>query len=184
MPLPDEQLESTKNDEIKVKDVKPGINAKVLIFGLPIFIVQLVAVYFITANILMKKFESKAAENSKGNMAQTADSSQNKLPPIDYGKYIYSLDDIIVNPADTDGKRLLLTSVGIDLRTANMLNDLKSRDAVVKDAIISVLSSKTVDQLDNTMYRDTLKTQIAGKISQMIPSVSINTIYFSKYILQ
>jgi flagellar basal body-associated protein FliL len=46
------------------------------------------------------------------------------------------------------------------------------------------LSSKTVDQLDNTMYRDTLKTQIAGRITQMIPSVSINTIYFSKYILQ
>ena len=34
---------------------KSKFNPKILIFGLPIFVIQLIAVYFITANILMKK---------------------------------------------------------------------------------------------------------------------------------
>ncbi|RMD48033.1 MAG: flagellar basal body protein FliL, partial [Ignavibacteria bacterium] len=38
-----------------------GFNIKVVILGLPLFIVQLIAVYFITANLLMDKFAQNAA---------------------------------------------------------------------------------------------------------------------------
>jgi len=100
------------------------------------------------------------------------------------GKFIYSIDDIIVNPADTDGKRLLLTSVGFDLPKIEMENELKTREAMVKDAVISTLSSKDISQLDNIAYRDTLKMEITGRLKKSIPDVTINNIYFSKYILQ
>ncbi len=183
MALPDEQLEETKLEDSKSKETKPGFNMKILLFGVPLFIAQLVLVYFITANFLIKKFENKSGSKT-ASTTQVNNSSQKTSSDADFGRYIYSLDDIIVNPADTDGKRLLLTSVGIDLKSAAMQNELKTRDAIVKDAIISTLSSKTVDQLDNTNYRDSLKVEIAKRITQMIPSVSINTIYFSKYILQ
>jgi flagellar basal body-associated protein FliL len=46
------------------------------------------------------------------------------------------------------------------------------------------MSSKELTQLGNTAYRDTLRTEIVKRLSQLMPKVKINTIYFSKYILQ
>lgn len=184
MPLPDEQIDSKKTDEIKAAPAKSGLNTKIFIFGIPVFMIQLVAVYFITANILMKRFESRASVGKDSTQTgQISDTANNKTK-VELGKYIFPVDDVIVNPAGTDGKRLLLTSVGIDLRSDKMMTELKSREALVKDVIISTLSSKDVDQLNNTMYRDTLKTEIAEQLTKMVPNIGINTIYFSKYILQ
>ena len=185
MPLPEEQLDTIKPEDLKSKLEKPALNTKILIFGIPIFMVQLVVVYFVTANILMKKFESSAqVKNPSTDSNITQVNPVNNVPSADYGKFIYSIDDIIVNPADTDGKRLLLTSVGLDVAKVEMENDIKTREPMVKDAIISTLSSKSIDQLDDSAYRDTMKTEIIGKLKKLIPSVAINNIYFSKYIIQ
>ena len=106
------------------------------------------------------------------------------MPPVELGKFIYTVEDIIVNPANTDGKRLLLTNLGFDVNSADMVDKLKSREAMVKDAVISTLSSKNIAELNNTSYRDTLKTEITGKLAKLIPEVKINRVYFSKYIIQ
>ena len=103
---------------------------------------------------------------------------------MELGKFIYTIEDIIVNPADTDGKRLLLTSVGLDVPQQTMEEELKTREAMVKDVIISTLSSKTIPELNNTAYRDTLKEAISHKVTTLIPAVKVNNVYFSKYIIQ
>ncbi len=185
MPIPEEPLEDIKTDELKPKIGNSAVNTKVFIFGIPIFIFQLIVVYFVTANILMKKFESRASTTTNNTPTATVPVNQTtNTQPIEYGKFIYSIDDIIVNPADTDGKRLLLTSVGIDLGKVEMENDIKTREPLVKDVIISTLASKSIDQLDNTSYRDTLKMEITSGLKKLIPNVAVNNIYFSKYILQ
>ena len=65
-----------------------------------------------------------------------------------------------------------------------MQNDLKAREVMVKDIIISTLASKTISQLDDITYRDSLKFEITSKMKKSIPGVIVNTIYFSKYIIQ
>jgi len=55
---------------------------------------------------------------------------------------------------------------------------------LLKDAIIQVMSGKGMAQLGNITYRDTLRVEIINRLSQLMPKVKINTIYFSKYILQ
>ncbi len=185
MPLQEEQLDTLKPEDLKPKLEKPAFNAKILIFGIPVFMVQLVVVYFVTANILMKRFESNAqVKNANVSSDSGQINSTNNDSAVDYGKYIYSIDDIIVNPADTDGKRLLLTSVGLDVAKPEMETDIKTREPMVKDAIISTLSSKSIDQLDDTAYRDTMKTEIIKDLKRLMPTVSINNVYFSKYIIQ
>jgi len=181
MPDQEETLEQIKTDDKVPGAPKSSFNIKILIFGIPIFIVQLVVVYFITANILIKKFEN---QNAASKNSVKIDTLAHKSQPVELGKNIYPIEDIIVNPADTDGKRLLLTSVGIDLGKPDMLNDIKAREVMVKDIIISTLSSKSISQLDDMTYRDSLKTEIANKMKASMPGVVVNTIYFSKYIIQ
>lgn len=184
MPLPEEdKLEQKKPEEIKLDSKKSSFNVKILMFGLPAFIIQLIIVYFITANILVKKFQTQ--NNPKDNITEVkqVDTTQ-KEPQVELGKFIYSIADVIVNPANTDGKRLLLTNVGFDVQQEDMIEKLKKREALVKDAIISTLSSKNVAELNNTTYRDTLKNEISSRLAKLIPDIKINRIYFSKYIIQ
>ncbi|MGK9477059.1 flagellar basal body-associated FliL family protein [Melioribacter sp. OK-6-Me] len=162
---------------------KKGSSSKILIIGLPLFIVQLVAVYFITANILLPKIQSHYAA-TQDDEAQIGDSSASEKEDVEFGKFIYVVEDLIINPAGTDGKRLLLASIGFDIATEQNKKELEEKEVLVKDAIISVMGSKDMTQLSDALYRDSLKIQISDQIKQLMPDIKINNIYFSKYILQ
>ncbi len=186
-------METTKEENIVPKPeekpeeapVKKGFNIKILLFGLPLFVVQLAAVYFITANILLPKIQthSTSVQSDSVNTDQ-AQTKKDSVKNIELGKFVYVVDDLIINPAGTDGKRLLLSSIGFDLADEKFQQELKSKEVLVKDAIISVMGSKNMTQLGNSLYRDTLRIQITDRIKKLIPNVEIGNVYFSKYILQ
>lgn len=181
-----EEKTVTQPEEKKAEEkAKGGFNIKVLLFGLPVFIIQLVAVYFVTANILLPKIQShsttsEAKDSANVDQKQSEDSMKHSV----LGKFVYVVEDLIINPAGTDGKRLLLSSVGFDLSSESNQQALKEKEVIVKDAVISVLSSKSMSQLGDAVYRDTLRTQITQKLMHLMPDVKINNVYFSKYILQ
>ena len=164
---------------------KKGFNIKILLFGLPLFIVQLVAVYFITANFLLNKMHANGTGAEDGK-AGKKDSTHvvKEAKPTEFGKFIYEIQDQIVNPAGTDGRRLLMVSLGFDVPTEENKKEMEAKDVLLKDAALSVMSSKDLSQLGNMAYRDTLRTEIVQKLHRVMPEVKINTIYFSKYILQ
>ncbi len=178
--------EETKKPEqpvLAAGEIKSKFNPKVLIIGLPVFIVQLVVVYFITANFLVN-----SAHNEKGNdknpskteHTEEQKTSEEKTVP----QVIMNIDDMIVNPAGTNGKMLLLASLGIAVDGEESKKVLEDKQVVVKDAIISVLSAKTIDQLSQTVYRDSLKTDIISRLASHVPNAKIANVYFSKFIIQ
>ena len=184
MATEEKKTETEEKQETPPEEKKKSlsINPKIFIIGLPLFIVQLIAVYFITANILL----SKVQEHTEGQTEEpkTEESEKKKENKTELGKFIYSIEDIIVNPASTEGKRLLLTSVGLDLKSEEELQSIKSKEILVKDIIVSTLSSKSLNQLSNSAYKDSLKTEIADRLKQSLPSLELNTVYLSKYIIQ
>ncbi len=189
--------EKTNTPEIIKAAKKPSMfNPKVLLIGLPIFIVQLVAVYFITANVLLSghskssdseepKTEEVTEENSEGSEeSKEGEKKEGKEGENAGSALIYALDDMIVNPANTNGKMLLLASLGLAVESEESKKSLEEKQVIVKDAVISVLSSKNVGQLSSSTYRDTLKTEILKNLSTQLPGSKVNNIYFSKFIIQ
>jgi flagellar FliL protein len=178
--------------EIIKAEIKPSMfNPKVLMIGLPIFIVQLVAVYFITANVLMPggnsgavKEEGKTEETTKATEEKSGETEEGKNSEKGTGGLIFSVDDMIVNPAQTNGKMLLLASLGLSVESEESKKVLEEKQVIVKDAIISVLSSKNVTQLSSPTYRDTLKAEILKNLSAQMPGSKVSNIYFSKFIIQ
>lgn len=159
---------------------------KIFMIGLPIFIIQLVVVYFITANILLDKFkEQYKHEAVLGDLAllDTVKGKGADTQAVEYGKYIHTIDDIIVNPANTSGQQLLLTSIAFDLATEENKKELETKDILIKDLVISILASKSVTKLSDNAYKDTLRTEISDKVQSYLPKLQINRIYFSKYII-
>ncbi len=178
-----------EKEEVKVeKKTSPII--KIVIFGVPAFIVQLILVYFITANILMNKASSgitngehgeevTAEESEEGGHGEEGDGHGGTA-----GQFIYSVEEIIVNPANTNGRQLLLTALAFDTKDEASRATLEAKDFLVKDMIISVLSGKTTRFLNDISQRDSLRNEISHKIESFLPNVKINKVYFSKYILQ
>ncbi|GJQ63629.1 MAG: hypothetical protein SCALA702_26820 [Melioribacteraceae bacterium] len=191
------------------KKKKSGLNLKVILIGIPLFAIQVVAVYYITANVLLSRFEEQAnaknVKNTQSNHGSEGNSQhyeeftdshdgdsyedepyeddQQGAPKV-LGEHIYSIDDIIVNPSGTDGKRLLLTSVGLDVATEEQYQTLEKKEILVKDIIISVLASKRMEELKDYSKKDSLKIEISKNIRRSIRNVRINKVYFSKYIIQ
>lgn len=180
-----EENTEKKPEEKKEEETpaKKGLNIKFLVIGLPLFIVQLIGVYFITANILMPKIQSHSASVVTDSVV-VSKPVEDTVTNVDLGKYVFVVEDLIINPAGTDGKRLLLSSLGFDLPNEKYQTELKEKEILVKDAIISVLGSKDMMQLSNSVYRDTLRMQITQRLNKLMPHIKISNVYFSKYILQ
>lgn len=185
---------------------KSGINLKVVLIGIPLFAVQVIAIYYITANILLSRFEQQALsknistnthsaegahdsddsseEYQESELSEDEEENPEENSNVVLGEHIYSIDDIIVNPSGTDGKRLLLTSVGLDVASEEQYQELEKREILVKDIIISVLASKNMEELKDYNQKDSLKIEISQQIRKMVRKVRVNKVYFSKYIIQ
>ncbi len=156
---------------------------KKLLIAVPLFIIQLVAVYFITANFLFDESHSSSKEMLTGNPG-SGNGNEMVIQDSEPGKFVYPLDDIIINPADTDGKRLLLVSLGLDLNSKQQRDLLREREVILKDKVISILSSKRIEQLNSSSSKDSIRIELTNELNNMQLGGKINRIYFSKFIIQ
>jgi len=180
----EEILEETLAPEIKEKAKVKGLNRKVFIIGMPLFIVQLIVVYFVIGYVITNKSQNHPGSDSTKTKQSAVSKAETKEDESQNANFIYSIDDIVVNPAETDGKRLLLLSLGITVKSEEDKTQITSKEILVKDAIISTISSKNLYQLNSAGYKDSLKTELTDKIKKMFPKVHLYRVYFSKFILQ
>ncbi len=168
-------------DEQGKSDSKKGFNPKILIIGLPLFIIQLLAVYYVTANILLTKIVEQQGLVSKTEADSIdADLKEKKEPA---GTNIFKIEDVIINPAGTGGQRIMLVSLGIDVDTEEHVKLLESKLVILKDMIIVTISAKTMAELGEIGYKDVLKSELMAKVMELFPAVKVNNIYFDKYVI-
>lgn len=184
----EEEKDNLQQPQVIQKEKTSSLKSKILMLGLPIFIIQLTAVYFITANILIPEMNSAQTkhlsnESNLNKITTFNDSSDSKSNKKNAG-VILPVEDMIINPAQTDGKILLLASIGVSVDDEEAKKALEKKQIIVKDAIISVLSSKNVSQLGDPAYRDSLKIEIQKTLLNELPESKVNNIYFSKFIIQ
>ncbi|MCB9365977.1 MAG: flagellar basal body-associated FliL family protein [Calditrichaeota bacterium] len=94
------------------------------------------------------------------------------------------LDEIIVNPAGTGGRRFLSTIVGLTLSKPEAEKEITDKMPLIRDVTISLLASKTLDQLASLTYRDTLRQELQVSVNGLLTETPVNGIVFSTYVLQ
>jgi flagellar FliL protein len=179
-------MEEQNNSKVESKksNKKGKFNLKYVIIGVPIFIVQLVAVYFIMAYILIPKVNTNEPHQPKTEQ-KTEEGHSNQIDTgKEVGKFIHSFDDVIVNPAGTNGQKLLLTSLTFDVENEPSQKTIKEKEMIVKDIIISTLSSKSLIELSQVGYKDSLKIELANNLMASLKNVKVQSVYFTKYIIQ
>ena len=131
---------------------------------------------------------SHAAEESSHGEA-TSESSHKPKPKRSHStaageSIVYSISDIIVNPAGTGGTRFLSVSFGFELNSASLADDFDAKEAIVRDALITILSSKTVAQLTDVKQKEIVRYQIKKRLEQLLRTKEIEGVYYTDFVLQ
>jgi len=98
--------------------------------------------------------------------------------------FFYELNDIIVNPSGSTEQRIMLASVSVQLKKLEDVKAAEEKASLIKDVIITALSSKTIEELTSTGYKDSLKIELKTKLTKRIKTPKIRGVYFTKFIVQ
>ena len=102
-----------------------------------------------------------------------------KAPPL------YTISDLVLNPAGSGGTRFLMLSVAFDMKDSTGVEALKLRDAEIKDAVLALVGSKTVDQLAEVSAREPLKVEIRDLVGRITRKPkAIKRVSFPQFVIQ
>lgn len=164
---------------------KGGMSIKKLImFGVPVFLIQLVLVYFLITQVIAPAPSSHDEAAAAAPASGHGEKEEGGQGEAGAETKIYVVKDVIVNPAGTNGTRFLLTTVGFEVTTLEAEKELEAKDVQVRDALNSVLTTKTLGVLSLPENRDSLRLEITQRVGKLIRSGSLTNVYFSKFIIQ
>jgi flagellar FliL protein len=108
--------------------------------------------------------------------------SKEKKPPEEVGITI-ALDEFLVNLSG-GGDHYLKTAISLGLRKGVTEDALKEKTAPVRDAIVSVLSSRSLGSLGSEKARDKLKEELKSRINEATGDASVLKVYFTSFATQ
>ena len=100
------------------------------------------------------------------------------------GGLIYAIKEIVVNPAGTGGSRFLSASVAFELNSPQLQATITAKEPIVRDALITILSSKTVGQLTDPKQREITRYQIKKRVSELLQTSDLAGVFFTDFVLQ
>ncbi|MEM1128033.1 MAG: flagellar basal body-associated FliL family protein [Bacteroidota bacterium] len=104
--------------------------------------------------------------------------------PIEYGVF-HELEAITVNPAGSTGKRFLMVELGLEASDGKVFEQLETKEIVVRDTVLGVLSSYSVDQLSDIALRAQMRTDLLQAINSILDEEEqIQRLYFTQYVVQ
>ena len=117
----------------------------------------------------------------KGEEDKTAHSKKSKEKKQ---AFYVDFDPIIVNLLDPSGKRFLQVKITLEVPDQKLEEEIKKKEAIVKDTIISTLSGKTVEEVIVPEAKENLKKELLAKINERLGEEVISNIYITQYIVE
>lgn len=97
---------------------------------------------------------------------------------------MYALENIVLNPAGTNGSRYLLLTVALVLGDASAEAAAKARDIEVRDRIVTLLATQTVDDLVDPGQRDSVKARIHRAVAPLFPEGTVRRVLLPQFVVQ
>lgn len=190
--MPDEEKNNIGQEEPENEaEAKKGLPLKKYgMYGV-IVIVMVAAAYFVTLKVVKPMFAGDSAaveekadakdepKEEKGHGDDSGHGSEGEAESL-----VFMIEDIIVNPAGTGGRRFLSTSIGIETATPKVSGFLEEREAIVRDALITILSSQSIPELSDFKQRERLRKLIKLRVEKLLHTDEIVAVYFTEFVLQ
>jgi flagellar protein FliL len=119
------------------------------------------------------KGKSSAGSALKGSQA----------PKKEEVKSTLALDPFLVNLADKDESRFVKTTFQLGL-AEEVKEDSKSSIPAMRDSIITLLSSKTADQILTAQGKDKLREEVRARVNAVSPKLRVLEVYIVEFVVQ
>jgi flagellar FliL protein len=183
--------EKPKIDSLKPK---PGLFSVTNI----VIVVSAVALSSVLAIFVVGKYvaptieKGKSEENSKGHSKENSKGyskgySKESEGPVNSelaNLFFYSMEPIIVNPADSNGERYLKAKISLETHDQEVQKEIEKRLPQIKNQINIVLSSKTILQMQTNESRERLRREIQNRVNGLLVSGQIYNVYFEEFVYQ
>jgi flagellar FliL protein len=177
----DLQEESTPGPEATETPAEPKKRKappKALIIA-AVVVVQIVGAYFVQKAFFYHGTAAAAPATKTEAPKDKKHGDKEKAEPS-----VVMLDEIVVNPAHTGGRRYLAVTVGFQTSVLEADKLFEKNKPLIRDALISLLASKELDKLADIGYRDSLKAEIRETVNRQVRDSVVTQVVFSTYVLQ
>ena len=160
-----------------------------------VIIVVLIVVILIGAivGILLMGGDSSSAQQAQQqqnvqnvnmqNVKKTHSGLDNSRPLNKIG-ILYPLDTFTVNLLSDNGSRYLKAQISLELSGQELAAELDAKKAVIRDKILRLLSSKSLEEVSTLKGKDKLSEQIMDVLNPMLTDGTINGVYFTEFVIQ
>lgn len=124
---------------------------------------------------------SKASPNTVDASTDATEASEEEI--TDFGAF-YEVENMIINPAESQGSRYLMINVGFESDQEEVLTELENKEVVVRDRVIKMLSEFTVPELSDIERRAFLKDTLLTSVNRVLQDGEVRRLYFTQYVLQ
>jgi len=97
---------------------------------------------------------------------------------------LYPMDTFTVNLKSDAGRRYLKVSMSLELEGEELSLELDAKTPVLRDRIIRILSSKTLEEISSKKGKAKVSSQVMDTLNSMISDGQIKGIYFTEFVIQ
>lgn len=193
--MPVEEQKTTVESSAQAGEPKKGMNKLVLFGGIGggAAILGVALAWFVVKPMLSGPAEptSETTESAESHEASTSHDEPKEAEHDGGGEHgtaegssIFTIKDIVVNPSGTAGSRYLSASIAFQLGSPEEAAKFEQFEPIIRDALITILSSKTVAQLTDSREKEIARMQIKNRVGQLLKNTELAGVYYSDFVLQ
>ncbi len=98
---------------------------------------------------------------------------------------IISLDPVVVNLRGSNARRYLKAKVSLEAKDGEIKKKLEAKSIQIKDRLISIFSSKTLEDVEGIEGQENLRREIKDTIDIVLKAESsVLQVYFTEFVVQ
>jgi flagellar FliL protein len=191
----DEEKEQTEENQEEEGEKKSS--NKMLMIIIIVVLLLIVIIGGVAAFLLLSDDEEEAATTPAAPTAKTAPTPAPVATTPSYTStavgpvrklseigVLYPLDTFTVNLKSDSGRRYLKVTMDLELSNQELTAELDNKTAVIRDQIIRILTSKTLEEVTSRKGKDKLTQQIKDTLNAMLDGGQIQGVYFTEFVIQ
>ncbi|MBN2809571.1 MAG: flagellar basal body-associated FliL family protein [Deltaproteobacteria bacterium] len=97
---------------------------------------------------------------------------------------VFALKPFVVNLADKKSRRYLKVTMKLELSNPELLEEVEKRQAQIRDVVLTLLSSKTADEISTMEGKFLLRQDIIKRVNVNLVTGKITKIYWEEFVVQ
>ncbi len=182
-----------KEEQTEESAPKEKKSSNMLMIIIIVVLVLIIIIGAVVAVLLMGSDDETATNNTPQAQEKRIDSQKTRRSAssssisdrkLDQIGTLYPLDTFTVNLKSDAGRRYLKATMSLELDSPELSHELDSKAPVLRDRIIRILSSKTLEEVSSKKGKQKVSEQIMDTLNSMITDGQIKGIYFTEFVIQ